>query len=182
MLFVVFTTLETKVIISTDDFTPVKSDAVLILGHSLIDGLIPDTYLTERLEKGLELYNNQLCDYIILSGGQGPTDTIPVAEAMKTWLIERNIPPDVIITETSSKNTYENMRYTKEIIKSYKDINSIIVVTSDFHIYRSVLIANNIFDNVTGSVSKSRMSINTVLLYVKEPFSIIKYYIEREFY
>lgn len=155
---------------------PEKSDAVLILGHALKDGYNPDKLLIERLNKGLELYEKGYGKYIIVSGKQGPNDTIPVSVSMKNWLMEHNVPENIILTETKSGNTYENFKYSKETA-SLNNIKSIIVVTNDFHMFRSLSIAKMFFEKVSAGFAESDFSLDYLIFTVKEPFSVLNYYL-----
>ena len=151
------------------------SDAALILGHSLNKDNSPSPWLVERLQKGLELYDNEYCEKIIVSGGEGPSDNIAVSLAMMEWLKGQGVDEEDIIVEDMAGNTYENFKYTKELAQS-AGINSIIVVTNDFHIYRAMEIGENFFEEISGAHADAPFGMRKVLAYMKEPFSLIKYY------
>ena len=157
-----------------DSFTPSKSDAIMVLGHSLEDGSIPGDWLVLRLEEGLRLYEEGYGSYIIGTGGEGPWDKKPVADSMKEWLIEKGVSEDTVITEPMASNTYENFKYSSEISEE-NHINSIVIVTNDFHMYRSMLIGSRFYENISGSGAEVPMSFRKLLAYLKEPLSIIKY-------
>lgn len=176
LALVVFSLLEGLVIFHKDHYIPEKSDAALVLGYSLKNGNYPSTILEKRLQTSLSLYQKGYFDYFIVSGGQGPQDRLPVAQAMKQWLIEHQVPQEAIFTESQSKNTYENMQYSQSIADIH-NIKSVIVITSDFHIFRSMLIAKHFFEKISGDSSVSAINMETFFLYIKEPFSLLKYYI-----
>lgn len=163
-----------QVFFKGNSFKPVSSDAIVVLGHALDYYHEPSDWLTARLEKALYLYNNDYAGKIIVSGGVGPRDSIPVSQGMKWWLVNRGVPYESILMESSANNTYENLKYSKSIAYHH-DISSIIVVTNDFHMYRSMYIANMFFDNVSGSPAFAKFNFNKALAYMKEPLSIIKY-------
>lgn len=171
-----FLALEIAVIVKSDDYMPKPADAAIILGHSLIDGYHPDTILVERLEKGLSLYEEGLYDSLIVTGGKGPTDNFPVANAMAKWLYEQGVPYDKILIEDTASNTYENMKYSKQIAVE-NGFDSVVVVTSDFHIFRSMMIGEKFFDEISGTESKSEHTLKTTMCYIKEPFSIVKNFV-----
>lgn len=173
-IFIYISSLLFYVVENGDSFTPVKSDAIMILGHSLEDGSIPGDWLTLRLEEGLRLYEEGYGSYIIVTGGEGPGDKRPVADSMKEWLISKSIAEDVIITEPMASNTYENFKYTSEIAAE-NQIHSVVVVTNDFHMYRSMLIGSRFYENISGSSADVPLSLRKILAYIKEPLSIIKY-------
>lgn len=153
---------------------PGKSDAIIILGHALKDGYNPASWLESRLEKGLELYNAGYADYIIVSGGKGPTDNIPVSTAMKNWLVKQGIPSGIILEEDKAHSTYENIEYSKKLLAQI-DAHSTIIVTSDFHLFRSVLIARNELANTSSCHSFSDNFPEKLLAYIREALAVIKY-------
>ena len=167
--------LQFKVIANENSFIPSKSDALIILGHSLLDGEEPDEWLIERLQIGLKLYQEGYATYIIVTGGKGSSDKIPVSVAMKNWFIQNGVPEKYIIVEDRSRNTNENFKF---IEFSDNEISSILVVTNDFHMYRSMKIANHYFDTVSGSSANTDFSFRKMLAYLKEPLSLIKVSIE----
>jgi uncharacterized SAM-binding protein YcdF (DUF218 family) len=58
---------------------------------------------------------------------------------MATLLDRLDVPPSAIIEEPRSLNTYQNALYTKTILDE-KGLNRILLVTSAFHMPRSVAI------------------------------------------
>lgn len=173
---ILFLSLEGMVYFHQNSYLPQNADAAIILGHSLSDGRTPDIYLETRLESGLFLYKNGFCKKLIVTGGQGPKDKIPVAEAMKEWLIQKGVTESDIFTENTSKNTMENLQFSKQITDA-QSIASVIIVTNDFHIYRAMLMGKTLFSSVSGSAAPSPGGIETIFWYLKEPFSLLKYYV-----
>jgi uncharacterized SAM-binding protein YcdF (DUF218 family) len=171
---ILFLCLQFLVIKYQNSYTYLKSDAIVVLGHSLEEGIIPSSWLSERLETGLNLYNSGFSDKIIVTGGQGKGDLMPVAISMQIWLIEHGVPLCDIITETQSKNTFENFKNVK-IITDEMEMNSIIIATNDFHMYRSNLIAKSFYKQIGGKSSTINLSFKKILAYLKEPLSILKY-------
>lgn len=156
----------------SDDKSP--KDAIVVLGYSLDNGDTPSNYLVERMETALSLYTQGYAKNIIVTGGRGPTDNIPVAIAMKKWFIENGVPVDFIYTDTISNNTYENFVFAKEICKE-NGFESVLVVTNDFHMYRSMTICKEFFYDYSGYSSILPLSFKKITLYLKEPLSFIKY-------
>ncbi len=152
-----------------------KADAIIILGHSISEGYEPSLWLVERLERGLSLYNEGFSAKIIVTGGKGTKDGVAVANVMKGWLVQKGVPKEDIIAEDRAGNTYENFKFTKELTEGM-DIGSLIVVTNDFHMYRSVYIGELFFETVHASPAKVNFSVRKALAYLKEPFSLMKIY------
>lgn len=162
-------------IINTVTFSnPQKSDCIIVLGGQIIDKR-PSLTLQYRLEKAVELYNEKYAKYIIVSGGQKKGELYTEASVMKNWLIDKGIPQNVIIQDTTSKNTYENIKYSKDIM-GRNSLNTAIIVTSDFHLYRSLRLAKLANIKASGASAKSVRYIN-VYDYSKEIISVIRSYI-----
>lgn len=55
-----------------------------------------------------------------MSGGQGSDEKLPEAVAMKEYAVAQGVPEGEILVETNSTTTYENMKFSKEIMDSLK--------------------------------------------------------------
>lgn len=128
-------------------------DYIIIHGAALINDL-PTPLLKRRLDKGIELFNyyNKKA-IIIVSGGKGEDEIISEAEAMRKYLLNKNVPEDKIIEENQSRNTFENLLFSKKIIS---DLNkTVVIVSNEYHILRCVIYAKNIGLSVVGVPSKT---------------------------
>lgn len=90
-----------------------------------------------RLLLTCELYN-RLHVPIILSGGQVYEDSGKEAVIGKRELMRLGVPEDMIIIEANSLTTGQNAKFTAEILAE-KGFKSPVLVTSAFHMERSVL-------------------------------------------
>ena len=63
----------------------------------------------------------------------------PLADLMRDYLIELGVAPEDIVTESKSRNTFENATYVREIADQL-GYNQILLVTSALHMPRSVAI------------------------------------------
>lgn len=120
-----------------------KVDYTIILGAGIRGEIMTDT-LRRRVDKAIE-YTELINDYgyIVVSGGQGPGESITEAEAMKRYLFEHNV--NNVIKEEKSTDTYENLLFSKEIIEKHSgksiDQLKIKIITSDFHLLRSKMLS-----------------------------------------
>lgn len=115
---------------------------VLILGAGL-DGDKPKNLLQRRLETGYNYLRVYPDVPVIVSGGQGPGETISEALAMQNYLLDRGIERGRIICEDCSQSTRENFLYTSRLLEKTNAPSPvhILIVTSDFHIFRSKILA-----------------------------------------
>jgi len=153
----------------TADFT---EDVVFVLGAGLRDDEILPS-LEARLNQTL-LYFEQNPDAIfIVCGGYGEDQTISEARAMADFLLAGGIPYAQIILEDASTSTYENFAFAKALITDYfPDGFSSVIITNNFHIYRSGFIARH-FD-LTPTHFGAPTPIRTLAgNYVREIFAVI---------
>jgi uncharacterized SAM-binding protein YcdF (DUF218 family) len=120
-------------------------DFVVVLGSGLTGGSRVPPLLASRLDRGRALYASQAArgnpPVMITSGGQGPRERLPEARAMADYLIQRGIPGDRVVCEERSRNTEQNLRFSKAIMRERIPGCRCVVVTSNFHVFRAAITA-----------------------------------------
>ena len=120
-------------------------DYILILGCGFRkDGTLPPL-LRGRVDKAIEFWKKQKDQggkeaVLIPSGGQGRNEPMAEAEAMGRYLRECGIPEQAILQEEKSRNTYQNMEFSKKLIEERDgsaDDKNVIFVTTNYHVFRS---------------------------------------------
>ncbi len=120
-----------------------KADIIVVLGggvytdlteYSLYRGIAPSYSSMFRTRYAAYLYHKTHLP-ILCSGGAGPIGK-PEAQAMRTFLLELQVPPDKILTEARSQNTWENALYSSRLLKTLK-MDTIILVTNSYHCRRA---------------------------------------------
>lgn len=114
--------------------------AVVILGCQ-VRGEEPSVMLKRRLDAALEVLEADSEAICVVSGGQGKGEFISEAEAMRRYLTGRGIADERIFPEDRSVNTYENIKFSAEILKEQGITENIVVVTNEFHQYRAYVFA-----------------------------------------
>lgn len=112
------------------------ADCILVLGAGLTAEGKPSVVLSDRLETAFQLCKNGASDRILVSGDHGQND-YDEANAMKSFLVQKGVDPDVIFADHAGFSTYDTMYRAKAVFGAKK----VIVVTQDFHISRAVYIA-----------------------------------------
>lgn len=115
-----------------------KSDAIVILGNKVELNGVPSARLASRLDKGVELYNNQIAPTIIVTGGTG-VEGFDEAKTMKQYLVDKGIPAESILVDSQGINTFESAKNIQKIVQE-KNLTSVLVVSNYYHISRTVFI------------------------------------------
>ena len=145
-------------------------DAMIILGAQ-VHSYGPCRSLAYRLDAAKaywDVHPDVLC---VVSGGQGQNEPDTEASIMKQYLVEKGMDEKKILVEDQSTNTVENLTFSKKMLPN---VDSVAVVTSNFHVYRSVRIARKAgYKRVEGLAARSSY-LYLVTNMVREFFAIIK--------
>lgn len=149
-LFFGYTPLSNFLLNKIEDFIkpskyPVQQlKGVVVLGGSFSSGLqskerneVLLNSSAERLTKVLEIYNKNPKILILFSGFSGELKPQGWSESdmAKKFFLEQGVRSENLIFENKSRNTFENISYSKDIIKNYKGTWGLI--TSASHMPRS---------------------------------------------
>lgn len=149
-----------------------KAEYVLVLGAQ-VKGSRPTYALQTRLDAAYEYAVENPESTIIVSGGKGPGEAVTEAEAMAKYLKEKGISEERIILEDKSTSTYENIEFSKKLMRSTDA--SVVLVTNDFHVYRGIGVAKKQgLTNVEGLGAPVKWY-TIPNQYVREAFAVIKY-------
>ncbi len=97
----------------------------------------PSQTLALRLNETIKLMNSLPDSICVVSGGQGGSEPMPEATAMKQYLTEHGIASERIIEEPNSHSTSENVRLTKALVEELgMEYDRMIGVSTAFHLPR----------------------------------------------
>lgn len=137
-------------------------DAILVLGAGLKNGK-PSPVLKDRLDIAYELYNEGYSNKIIVSGDHGKKyyDEVNV---MKNYLLDKGVESNNIFMDHAGFSTYDSIYRAKEIFLA----NKIIIVTQQFHLYRSLYIAKHLKLDAVGVSATLRDYSGSVKFEIRE--------------
>ena len=122
--------------------------AVVILGFALNDDGTMKEELIGRLQTGLDIANAYPNSYVVVTGGGTAANNPNVTEGglMGDWLLEQGLSESRLIVENRAPDTVGNAENTYAILnEQYPSVDSIVLVTSDYHVPRGCLLYNSKF-------------------------------------
>ena len=165
-----------KWILSIDEAKELEStDCILVLGAGVKNNERPSDMLNDRLETGIELYNQKVSDKILMSGDHGRKDYDEV-NVMKNFAINKGVPSEDVFMDHAGFSTYESMYRAKEVFEADK----IVIVSQKYHLYRAIYIARSLGLEAYGVPSDVReyrgqryRDFREVIARVKDFFNVI---------
>ena len=130
--------------IQTSKYPVQQLTGVIVLGGSFNSGLdskerneVSLNSSAERLTKALEIYKKNPRILILFSGFSGELNPQGWSESdmARKFFLDQGVKIDNLIFENQSRNTFENIKYSKDIIANYKGTWGLI--TSASHMPRS---------------------------------------------
>ena len=150
-------------IITEQDASKLENiDCILVLGAG-VRGNQPSHMLEDRLLTAISLYKNNVSSKIIMSGDHGRKDYDEV-NIMKDFAIEKGIPSENIFMDHAGFSSYESIYRAKEIFQAKK----IVIVTQEYHLYRSLYIANQLGIEAYGVGSDPRQYVGQAYRELRE--------------
>ena len=113
-------------------------DCIIVLGCR-VNGETPSPMLSDRLLRGIELYDMDAAPKLLMSGDHGRTNYDEV-NAMKQFAIDRGVPSEDVFMDHAGFSTYETMYRAKEVFAAKR----VLIVTQSYHLYRAVYIAEKL--------------------------------------
>jgi uncharacterized SAM-binding protein YcdF (DUF218 family) len=135
---------------SIDEAQP--ADLILVLGAEVMEGGYPSPVLEERVAHAVQLYEQGLAPQIVVSGGIGANPPSE-AEVMARLAVEQGVPPEALLLEPQARTTQQSVQLVESLLEE-KDVQSIIVVSSPFHLFRATWMARDAGYTAYGSGSQ----------------------------
>lgn len=147
-------------IISSEESEKLQDvDCIIVLGCYVKEDGTPGNILADRLKTGVELYKNGVAPKIIMSGDHSSEQYNEVA-SMKNFAVNAGVPSEDVFMDHAGFSTYETMYRAKEVFKAKK----VVIVTQEYHLYRSVYIAEKLGMKAYGVASDFKLQENREIL------------------
>lgn len=160
-----FAVMSIRIMAAAHDAAPAGLDYLIVLGAQVYPNGQPSRVLEYRLQAALTYLQVNPGTRAIVSGGQGPNEPCPEADAMAAWLTAHSIDRTRIILERRSTTTAENLAFSRATMQAAQNARAhetpaqshrasdgpdvrvdggtprIGIVTNRFHVYRALRIA-----------------------------------------
>lgn len=128
-----------------------ESQAVMVLGSSVLrNGQMSDIF-RDRATMALEVYNSGKARKILVSGDYQANDYDEVGTAKK-FLLENGIPAEDIFLDYAGYDTYDSIYRAKYIFK----VKTLIISTQSFHLPRALYLARGMGIEAVGITADLR--------------------------
>ena len=117
------------------------ADAAIVLGAAVWGTQVSPVF-KERIDHGIDLYQNRKIRKLIFTGGQGDNTEPTESSAAWVYALQRGIPATDILIEQKSHTTYENILYAKQIADAH-GLRKVLIVSDPLHMKRAVAMARD---------------------------------------
>ena len=114
-------------------------DTIIVLGAKVHNDGRLSLMLKDRLDKTIEVYNKLDIKKVIVSGDSEHKDYDETTK-MKEYLINNRIPEEDIVVDVYGLSTYDSIYRLKNVY----NIDKVVIITQNYHLYRSLHIANSL--------------------------------------
>jgi uncharacterized SAM-binding protein YcdF (DUF218 family) len=136
-----------------DEGSGAVADLVVVLGAAHHDGR-PSRVFAARLDHGIELVRRGAAPRLFVTGGRESPDRRAEAEVAQAYALERGIPVDAILAESTSRDTRESLRHVAAAMRSL-GLRRAILVSDRTHMLRTLLIARDLGIHAVGSPTRT---------------------------
>lgn len=156
-------------------------DAAVILGaavwHGSSLGERPSPTLAERINTGAELITQQAVPKLVVTGSNAPNERSE-AEVAKRELIAKGIDPSVIVTESNSRSTIEQVIFIRDELKARQKWQRFIIISDQYHLARVLEMCKFNGIDAIGMPSGIKQEFYDLLYYrFRESIALIAYWI-----
>ncbi|MDK2802186.1 MAG: YdcF family protein [Oscillospiraceae bacterium] len=154
------------------------NEVIVVLGYNSKKDR-PSFILQKRLEYAKKILQNNPTSICILSGGKINKYNISECDLMYEYLVFENKIHNHIYKENLSRNTFENIKFSKEIIDKKFLNKKIIIITDIYHQFRSQYYFKKLGIYSSG-IDIVNVSFITIINWIREICAIIHLFFMRK--
>jgi uncharacterized SAM-binding protein YcdF (DUF218 family) len=146
-----------------------SAQAIVVLGAAQYDGE-PSPVFQARLDQAAYLFNEDLSDTVIVTGGKRKGDRFTEAEAGEEYLGTKGVPEENVLGEPEGRTTLESMEAVAEMAEE-QGITSVLLVSDPLHSERIKRMADDLGFEETYTSPASYVQLNRSRLTKVEEFT-----------
>ena len=131
-----------------DQLKAIEPQCIMVLGASVYPDGSPSAMLKDRLDTAIELYHKGVAPKLLLTGDDGQVVYNEV-QVMKEYAVGAGVPEEDIFLDHAGFSTYESAYRAAAVFK----VERMIVVTQQYHLYRSLYGCKRMGIEVLGAAS-----------------------------
>ncbi len=139
-----------------------EPDCIIVLGCR-VNGETPSPMLGDRLARGTELFLDGAAPKLLMSGDHGRVSYDEV-NAMKQYALDRGAASEDVFMDHAGFSTYETMYRARDVFS----VKKAVIVTQEYHLYRSVYIARKLGIEAYGVASDQQKYIRQLQYSTRE--------------
>jgi len=171
-----------EIVIAVHDGTDISGqpDVMMVFGCQVReDG--PSILLKDRLDTALDYLEEHPELPVLVTGGQGDDEHISEAQAMRDYLVEHGIDESRITMEDRSRNTKQNLLFSKEILRQQGREPGelhILAVSNGFHLARIEMLAHRFgYGEVYTLNAPTSHFPSAVYMFFRAPLALVKSFV-----
>ena len=153
---------------------------VMVILGCKVESWGPSILLQDRLDKALDYLEDHPDLTVVVSGGQGPDEHQSEAQCMYDYLTDHGVDGAQILLEDQSHNTWENIRFTQELLREKEvDTSQMLVVSNGFHLTRVRMLWDRAWEGdytLSTLAAPSSHIPSRLKMYIREPLALVKSY------
>lgn len=153
---------------------------VMVILGCKVESWGPSILLQDRLDKALDYLEAHPDLTIVVSGGQGSDEHQSEAQCMYDYLTDHGVDAGQILLEDQSHNTWENIRFTQELLEQEGvDAGQVVVVSNGFHLTRVRMLWSRVWEGdytLSTLAAPSSHVPSRLKMYIREPLALVKSY------
>lgn len=176
LLTVIVMVLTSPIGPQVDEAPRQQFDAGVILGAAVWSGNRPSPVLRQRVNRGYDLLNDGVVQFLVVTGGSAPNE-LPEAEVARRALVQLGVDPSRIVMEAHTNSTVEQILYIRDQLMQKQRWSTFIIISDQFHLKRALEICAFNGVQARGVSSESPLGPqNLVLYHARESLALILYW------
>lgn len=137
----------------------------------------PSILLQDRLDAALDYLADHPDMTVVVTGGKGDDEHVSEAQAMYDYLTENGVNGRQILREDASRNTWQNVNYTLDLLeqKGYDGEDGVLLVSNGFHLTRIRMLWGRAEGGAADTLAAPMThKPSAVKMFFREPLALVK--------